>query len=396
MDLSDKKSREALPARKEPYWQRLNAGAYLGFRRAPPGKRSAHGRIVQSWHARFRDREGKQNWKPLGEGLKFDEAKKQAEEWFAQLEGPASRAVRRDTVRAALETYLADLRRHMRHDAADEAEGRFKLCVWKDPIAERSLESMRKQDFQEWRDRLTAGRQPRTVNRHVRSVVAGLNCAAELGHVGNPAAWTMQKLIDDREDESTAVFLDPGQRAAILKAAPRALADLLRGLELTGARPKEIAVATVADFDGETIRLSHKKGRPPKLRTRYTVLDAEGVRFFKAQSRDKLPAALLCPQANGEAWYHNAWAKAFRKARAEANKHLKGAARIPLDASAYSFRHARISELLQVHGIDPVTTAAQTGTSVAMIEKTYLKFIPHAMREKLAAVRPEKRSGGGR
>ncbi len=53
----------------------------------------------------------------------------------------------------------------------------------------------------------------------------------------------------------------------------------------------------------------------------------------------------------------------------------------------YAFRHARISELLQIHGVDPLTVAAQTGTSLAMIEKAYLRFIPSAMREKLAGVK---------
>ena len=57
--------------------------------------------------------------------------------------------------------------------------------------------------------------------------------------------------------------------------------------------------------------------------------------------------------------------------------------RISNDASAYSFRHARISELLQIFGVDPLTVAAQTGTSVAMIEKAYLRFIPSAMARTL-------------
>ena len=56
-------------------------------------------------------------------------------------------------------------------------------------------------------------------------------------------------------------------------------------------------------------------------------------------------------------------------------------------ATAYSFRHARISELLQIHGVDPLTVAAQTGTSLSMIEKTYLKFIPSAFKAKLAEMR---------
>jgi hypothetical protein len=46
--------------------------------------------------------------------------------------------------------------------------------------------------------------------------------------------------------------------------------------------------------------------------------------------------------------------------------------------------HARISELLQVYGVDPLTVAAQTGTSLRMIERTYFKLIRSAMLEKLA------------
>jgi hypothetical protein len=59
-------------------------------------------------------------------------------------------------------------------------------------------------------------------------------------------------------------------------------------------------------------------------------------------------------------------------------------------------RHCRValaamrrcfSELLQIYGVDPLMVAAQTGTSVAMIEKAYLRFIPSAMQEKLAALK---------
>jgi len=59
---------------------------------------------------------------------------------------------------------------------------------------------------------------------------------------------------------------------------------------------------------------------------------------------------------------------------------------IPHEASAYSFRHLRIRELLQINQVDPLTVAAQPGTSVIMIEKSYLRFIPSAMREALAAI----------
>jgi len=40
-----------------------------------------------------------------------------------------------------------------------------------------------------------------------------------------------------------------------------------------------------------------------------------------------------------------------------------------------------------VHGIDPLTVAQQSGTSIAMIEKAYMRFIPAALQPKLEAVK---------
>jgi len=136
------------------------------------------------------------------------------------------------------------------------------------------------------------------------------------------------------------------------------------------------------------LKLSHRKGRPPKLRSRYVVLDREGIAFFKLQVKDMLPGAPLFTEDGQKAWRRDMWAEAVRKAVAVHNKTARGAARVPSGASAYSFRHARISELLQVYGVDPLTVGAQTGTSLRMIERAYYKLIPSVMREKLAAVEP--------
>ena len=376
-DITRKSERAKLKPRREPYWLRLGKGAHLGFRRGP-----------DTWIAKYRQRTGKRQYKPLIGALDFDQAKKAAEEWLSQLAGSPVRALKRDTVRAALETYLVDLRRHGRQDAADEAEGRFELVVYEDELASQSLEAATQDDFLEWRDRLREGRQARTINRHVRSVTAGLNRARQLGHLGNSETWKLKPLADDVEDEGdTAVFLDAGQRKALIAAAAKPLGDLLRGLELTGARPKELAAATLGDFDGAALRLAHRKGRPPKLRVRHIVLGEDGVEFFKHQAKRKLPGALLFTEDGEQQWRRHVWAREIRDAIETANKDLKGKARIPVAASAYSFRHARISELLQIHGVDPVTVAHQTGTSLAMIERSYLRFIPSAMREKLAAVK---------
>jgi integrase len=377
-DLTRKRDRERLAVRPDPYWQRLSEGAYLGFRRGP-----------ETWLARYRGRDRRQQYAPLGEALEFDEAKAKAEAWLSQLAGSAVRTVKRDTVRAALQSYLNHLREHGRTDAAKEAEWRFKKTVYADALADTSLEQATKDDFREWRERQKSGRKPRSLNRHVRSVVAALNHAVkEAGHVGNPTAWSLKPLADDVEDDGeTAVFLTPEQRKALIVAAAPAAGLFLRGLELTGARPKELSGATAGDFDGKTLRLAHRKGKPPKLRVRYSVLSAEGIAFFEKQTADKLPGAPIFTEDGEQPWRRHMWARTVRAAIKAHNKKAKGRERLPVGVGAYAMRHARISELLQIHGVDPLTVAAQTGTSLAMIEKAYLRFIPSAMRDKLAAVK---------
>jgi integrase len=382
-DLTTKSKRKALPTqtkagklRDAPHWQRLSEGAYLGFRKGP-----------ETWLARYRGRDKVQRYAPLGGPLEFDEAKAKAESWLSQLAGSAVRTVKRDTIKAALQSYLDHLREHGRADAAKEAEWRFKKTVYSDPLADTSLERATKDDFREWRERQKVGRKPRSLNRHMRSVVAALNHAVkEAGHVGNPTAWSLQPLTDDVDDSETAVFLTPEQRKALVAAATPAAAAFLRGLELTGARPKELAGATVGHFDGEQLRLAHRKGKPPKLRVRHTVLGPEGIAFFEAQTVDKLPGALLFTDG-GRSWIRKRWAEEVRAAVTKHNAKARGKLRLPDGIGAYAMRHARISELLQIHGVDPLTVAAQTGTSLAMIEKAYLRFIPSAMREKLAGVK---------
>jgi len=383
-DLSRKSSRKTLKVRHDPYWQRLSEGAYLGFRRG-----------AETWIARYRDRDRRQQYAPLGGPQEFDEAKEKAEAWLAQMGSSAARTPKRDTVRAALETYVAALEKAKRDDAAKEAKGRFKLTVYEDVLADVSLEDATSDDFSEWRDRLTGGREPRSVNRHVRSVIAALNLAHRAGHVGNPEAWRLKALPDDVDDADvveTAVYMTPEQRKALIAAATPAAALFFRGLEMTGARPSELAAAKVSHFAAEKkhIRLASRKGRKSTLRVRYTELIAdEDVAFFAEIVGDRSGDKWIFSEdaAGAQPWRRHMWSRAMRAAIEKHNETAKGKERLPKDIGAYSFRHTRISELLQVHGIDPLTTAQQTGTSGAMIEKHYLKFIPSALRKKLDAMK---------
>jgi integrase len=166
------------------------------------------------------------------------------------------------------------------------------------------LEDVRREDVEQWRDGLRRGRLPRSVNRQVRAVVAALNFAvSKRGHLGTREAWELEHLVDDAE-ENVAVFLTADQRANLIAHSSRPLAALLAGYAHTGARPSELGEATVADFDATagTITLRHRKGRGAKLRSRAVMLSDEGITFFRAQARGKLPKAPLISGADGGHW----------------------------------------------------------------------------------------------
>jgi integrase len=387
VDLSHKRSRMALKPRREPYWQRLTAGAFLGFRRGP-----------NTWIVRYRGRATgepglrRQHYFSLGEALEYDEARERAEAWLAQVSGTAVRTVRRGTVRAALESYLAHLRRVGRADAAKRAEGQFKTAIYEKALAVQSLETATQEDFLEWRDGLQGKRTARTVDRLVRAVVAGLNRANRLGHVGNPSAWRLESLPDER-GEDTAIFLSSAQRTGILAKVEAHARSFFHALELTGARPGELANALVSDFDGECLRLAHRKGRPPKLRIRHVLLESCAIELLKRHVEGRQPDAPLFTEDGTRKWRRHIWAEHCRNAIAAHNKDCEPENRVPVQASAYCFRHARISELLQIYGIDPLTVAQQTGTSLQMIEKAYFRFIPTEMSKKLVALRTKENDG---
>ncbi len=375
--LLSKSTRERLATRREPYWMQIARGSFLGFRAG-----------ASTWIVRHRDHNGRQKYHTLGPIDDFADAKRRAERWIAQVANGPYRASSHGTLRDALAAYIRHLRAIGRRATAWDAGKRFRLTVGRRrlPWVDASSEDVRREDFELWRRGLRRGRQPRSVNRQVRAVTAALNFAvSKRGHVGNREAWQLEQLLDDAEDNA-AIFLTAEQRAHLIAHSPKPLGALLTGYSHTGARPSELALATVSDFDpiSGALMLRHRKGRGSKLRARAVMLSDDACTFFRVHSRDKLPKAPLISGPDGDHWRAGDWSIAIRSAATVANKSAaRLSQRVPLHVSAYSFRHSRISELLQVYGVDPLTVAQQCGTSMLMIEKYYFKSISSAMRTKL-------------
>jgi len=92
------------------------------------------------------------------------------------------------------------------------------------------------------------------------------------------------------------------------------------------------------------------------------MLPSETAEFFDRHASDELPGAPLLSRADGKAWNKDSW-KWPIKAAAQA-------AGLPAGTTAYTLRHSTISDLVH-SGVDLLTVAQISGTSVRMIEQHY-------------------------
>ena len=372
LDLVD--ARERLKPRREPYWQRIEAGQYIGFRFMT---RESAG----SWVARSRDSDtGKQRHLALGElselqpSRRFDAARKAADDWFRRLGlGGSAEVV---TVKSACKLYAAHVRADKGDDKADDIEARFRRWVDDDKIGAMELPKLLRRHVDAWRqamaktpakvnrdDRdvpLTRARSPSTVNRDMAAIRAALNFAHDAGHVTNDMAWRVALRPIKNADGRRDAYLDRQQRADLINRAQPDVALLLKALALVPLRPGALASLTVASLDkrlGVLVIGKDKAGRDRRIK-----LPTSTAEFFAEQAKGKLPAAPLLTRADGKAWDKDSWKKPI-KAAAQA-------AKLPDAITAYAMRHSSITDLV-TGGLDLLTVAQLSGTSVAMIEKHY-------------------------
>ncbi|RZL68774.1 MAG: integrase [Variovorax sp.] len=360
--------RNRLKPRREPYWLKIRAGDFLGFRRTE----GAGG----TWIARHRTDVGKQTYQALGdfselnESERFDAASKAASDWFKHLgEGGRTEVT---TVAEAARAYLTELRADKRAKVADHAEPQLELHVLSHRIARISLGKLRDRDIVSWRrdlrDKPTPQGKPRagsTINRVCNLLRAVLNQAVKDGYVTTSRAWKDALAKDGSAERSGGVYLDRDQRRALLKHAKAEIRPFLEALTLLPARPGAIAALTAGNFDKRTgvLHITEDKAHG----NRRMKLQGKAAAFFTVQVQDKLPATLMFMNSRGTAWDRDSWSHQFRNAA--------DLAKIPAEASTYDLRHSGITDLVAV-GVPTITVATWAGTSVAQIEANYHHHAP--------------------
>lgn len=363
--------RARLKSRREPYWARVEKGAFVGFRKLPEGE--------GTWIARWRDAERKQHYHALGQHPDYDTAVKAARQWFVQCDGATPKTV---TVADAARQYVEDRRTRKGELSAKDAEGRFNRHVYDASIGKIELAKLKAAEIEKWlrglvrkddEDPDAERRSKDSANRDLSALKAALNLAFRSGLVASDAQWRMVKSFEEvaRRRER---FLTLPQRKRLFTAAAPDLKRLIKAIALTGARPGELATATVGGFDPRagTLALSGKTGR------RTIPLSVAATAFFKSVSSDRAAADPLMVRQDGAAWHRFAWRDALREAVT--------AARLPDDVVLYSLRHAAISEMLTA-GLDPLSVARLAGTSVTMISKHYGHLVQDHIRAQLSAVK---------
>jgi integrase len=382
VDLSTVKHREALKPRREPYWQRLSPGRFVGYR---PSTREGSG----TWIARaYDDQQRGYKLKALGDFAElsgreqFAAAKKEAEAFADLIDAGGVQQTKIETVKEACQQYAK---------VNTEAEGRFERHVYEDPLGKVKLAKLRRHHVQAWRERLeakpalvsrrkegepvTRPRAPASINRDMAMLRAALNKVLAPGNPGSEGAWQEPLRAIRNADRQRTLYLDRKQRKALVDALPADAAAFVRALCLLPLRPGAVAHLKVGDFDKRTSELTigkDKSGKPRRI-----VLPVQAAKLFTAQAKSKLPGAALFMRSGGKPWDKETWNDPIVAASAKAQ--------LPTGVTAYTLRHSTITDLV-TGGLPLLTVAQISDTSAEMIERHYGHLARSAATEALAGL----------
>lgn len=341
-------ARDRLPVRRDPYWQRVEVGLYVGYRTSEIGGDG-------TWRGRWRDEDGKQHYRtvdaaefnpdPPGRDSMFSQAVKLIREWQAALAvGVVNKP---STVADAVDEYLRNKKRDTDPRsvrATEKAEAAFQRHVLSDPIAKVELARLKTTALESWLDRRVVPRGDaddpevmraarNTANRELARLKAVLNFALKKRLVSSDFAWRGVDKFANTSGRREYVPSDKEMGQLLVVAEPE-MVRLIRILDMTGLRVGEVYRLRAADFDREagTVRVSAdtKTGKP-----RVVPVSSEAVVFLSGLAAERIGKALLFTRGDGVAWDGNEAAKRFRE--------LRNTLGLSNDLVLYCVRHRWIS-----------------------------------------------------
>jgi len=379
--LESRSARLRLKIRRRPYsGPSLARGISLMYRR-----NGTNG----SWVLKASDGHGAYWTKAFALADDFEDADAKSVLTFYQAQDQAKKLARGDdggpdnapvTVDDALKAYKHDLEaREANPYNADWPRLHLASVLLSRPVALLTATELKK-----WRDGLLGTMAPSTINRLCGCLCAALEQAVqhdkriqnrddwETGLAGLPNAQEVRNVIisDDKVRELVAAAYRIDHQFGLLTDT----------LAVTGARPSQAVRLRVEDLHNHPLRpkvmmpKSAKGGgrnRSVKKTERYSVpITTQLAAKLKAASRGRPEGAPLLLQSDGSPWDKNPGQNYHR----QVDKAVTAIGLDPAEVTMYCLRHSSIVRML-LRNVPIRLVASLHNTSVAMIERTYSKYI---------------------
>ena len=367
--------------RGKPYWHEIKVGLSVGYRRPLAG--------AGTWSVRWSD--GKGGNKPYkfataddlvkADGitvLTFDQACNRARELAGGAGAKADlNTGKMVTIFEAIDNYETDVIRRKAHKS-NATHLRFNMT---DVLGNKPVGLCVENDFMVWRNRLVdRGLTIGSADRLGRSLKATCNLAARADkRITNSAEWrnALTKWSDDDDSvRNVILFPETGLERKLIDTAYAT--NFLLGLWChilsdTGSRESQCKALNVCDMQGATIMMwTSRKGKNRKRTQRPLPISLELAAILKQHVAGKSPNSPLLQPVNK-------LAKRFRRVtKALGLNTIDGRETAGLhgedEITPYAFRHSSIVRRLLAN-INIRLVASAHDTSVAIIEKTYSKYI---------------------
>ncbi|WP_025037034.1 tyrosine-type recombinase/integrase [Bradyrhizobium sp. DOA9] len=379
--LESRSARLKLQVRRKPYpGSSLARGVSLLYRR---------NRKTGAWIVKASDGHGAYWTKRIADADDFADANGKDVLTFFQAQDAAKQLARGDgdglsaapiTVHEALNDYKRDLEaRSANPYNADSPRVHLTAALLAKPVQLLTTSELRR-----WRDGLLGQIKPATINRLARCLCAALEQARQHDErIQNRQSWEVGLAsLPDAQEARNVILTDQEARDFVARAY--ALDDklglLTETLAVTGARPSQAVRLRVGDLDAHPVRpkLSMPKSgkgggrnRAKKKHERYSVpITTALATKLKEAAKGRAADAPLLVQSDGTQWGDNPGQRYHR----QIDKVVIAIGRDPAEVTTYALRHSSIVRALLLN-VPIRLVASLHNTSVAMIERTYSKYI---------------------